>query len=71
MLHRLQVKLIETDKMVLFGTIDSQDKMTITMIDKRSQARMLMDTDWNAWNDGYGKMYDTHDVLEETFGKHE
>lgn len=71
MLHRLQVKLIETDKMVLFGTIDSQDKMTITMIDKRSHARMLMDTDWNAWNDGYGKMLDTHDVLEETFGKHE
>lgn len=71
MLHRLQAKLIETDKMVLVGAVDSQDKMTITIIDKRSRARMLMDIDWNAWNDAIGKMYDTHDVLEQEFGKHE
>lgn len=71
LLHRIQTKLIETETHILYGTLDSHDQLVLAMYEKRSHARMQMDTNYDEYNVGSERLNGSREALIQQWGEYE
>lgn len=67
MLHGLSPKVIENKRNVITETIYADEKMLITILDKKTGQRMQVETTFDEWCRGSLRVHDAMEILRKEF----